>query len=109
MADALDLYRGELLEEEGPAEWVVKARDHYRATAADLAERLAGAHLAASSLAAAVRICQRGLEIDRYRDRLWRLLVASHRESGDQASAALAARDYAAVLLRARRRRSADP
>ncbi len=99
LSDALDLYRGDLLEEEGPAEWVVKAREHYRATAADLAERLAAAHLAAGSLAAAVRTCQRGLEIDRYRDRLWRLLVASHRESGDQASAARAARDYASVLL----------
>ncbi len=98
MADALDLYRGDLLEEEGPAEWVVKARDHYRATAADLAERLAGAQLAASSLAAAVRTCQRGLEIDRYRDRLWRLLVASHRGSGERANAARAERDYASVL-----------
>ncbi len=99
MTDALELYRGDLLEEEGPAEWVVKARDHFRATAADLAERLAGAHVAAASYGAAVRTCQRGLEIDRYRDRLWRLLVASHRESGDQANAGRAARDYGAVLL----------
>ena len=87
LTEALDLYRGDLLEEEGPAEWVVKARDHYRATAADLAERLAGPHLAAGSFAAAARTCQRGLEIDRYRDRLWRLLISSHGRSGDQASA----------------------
>ncbi|HEX7276235.1 MAG TPA: BTAD domain-containing putative transcriptional regulator, partial [Acidimicrobiales bacterium] len=99
MTEALELYRGDLLEEEGPAEWVVKARDHFRATAADVAERLAGAHVAAAAYGAAVRTCQRGLEIDRYRDRLWRLLVASHRESGDQANAGRAARDYAAILL----------
>ena len=39
------------------------------------------------SLAAAVQTCQRGLEIDRYRDGLWRLLVAAYRDSGDQATA----------------------
>ena len=99
MTEALDLYRGDLLEEEGPAEWVVKARDHYRATAADVAERLAGLQLAEGAFAAVVRTCQRGLEIDRYRDRLWRLLVASHRESGDQAAAGRSTRDYESVLL----------
>jgi DNA-binding SARP family transcriptional activator len=99
MTEALDLYRADLLEEEGPAEWVVKPRDHYRATAADMAERLAGLHLATGAFAATVRTCQRGLEIDRYRDRLWRLLVAAHRDSGDQANAARAARDYSSVLL----------
>lgn len=98
LAAALDLYRGDLLEEEGPAEWVVKARDHYRGMAADLAERLATIHLAAAEFAAAARTCQRGLELDRYRDRLWRLLIASHRGSGDQANAGRAARDYASVL-----------
>ncbi len=99
LREALDLYRGDLLEEEGPAEWVVKPRDHYRAMAADLAERLAAAEHASGAFAAAVRTCHRGLEIDRYRDRLWRLLVAAHRDSGDQAAAGRAARDYATVLL----------
>jgi len=95
----LELYRGDLLEEEGPAEWVVKARDQFRTTAADLAERLATMQVEGASFAAAARTCQRGLEIDRYRDGLWRLLIAAHRELGDQASAGRVAKDYASVLL----------
>jgi DNA-binding SARP family transcriptional activator len=95
---ALGVYGGDLLGEEGPAEWVLKARDGHRSTAADLAEMVASIHQVAGSFAAAAHACHRGLEIDRYRDGLWRTLVAAYRRSGDQAAAGRAGRDYAAVL-----------
>ncbi len=95
---ALGVYGGDLLGEEGPAEWVLKARDGHRSTAADLAETVASIHQVAGSFTAAAHACHRGLEIDRYRDGLWRTLVAAYRGSGDQAAAGRAGRDYASVL-----------
>jgi DNA-binding SARP family transcriptional activator len=95
---ALGLYRGDLLSEEGPAEWVLKAREGHRSTAADLAEMVAGINVAEGAYAAAAHACQRGLEIDSYRDGLWRTLVAAYQASGDHAAAGRAGRDYAAVL-----------
>jgi DNA-binding SARP family transcriptional activator len=98
LESALDLYRGELLPEEGPAEWVVKGRDRFRAAAADGAERLARIRLSQDALPAAVAACQRGLDIDRYRDAIWRMLIEAYRRSGDHAAAAHAQQEYDAVL-----------
>ncbi|MEA2702311.1 MAG: hypothetical protein QOD63_256 [Actinomycetota bacterium] len=95
---ALSLYGGDLLSEEGPAEWVLKAREGHRSTAADLTEMMAGISVAEGAYAAAAHACQRGLEIDSYRDGLWRTLVGAYQASGDHAAAGRAGRDYAAVL-----------
>jgi DNA-binding SARP family transcriptional activator len=94
----LDLYRGELLSVEGPAEWVQETREHYRVLAADAAEELAGAHFAAGEYAEAARACERGLAVDRYRDRLWRLRVDAQKRAGDLAASALTRRNYAEML-----------
>jgi DNA-binding SARP family transcriptional activator len=95
---ALDAYRGELLPTDGPAEWVVAARDRYRAQAGEAAEALAELQLAGGAAARAAETCKRGLGIDRYRDPLWRLLATAHERGGDQAAAARARRGYEQML-----------
>jgi DNA-binding SARP family transcriptional activator len=95
---ALAAYRGELLPEEGPSEWVVKRREHYRMEAADAAQSLAELELAGSDLARAVAACERGLHIDCYRDGLWRSLLVAYERSGDQAAAARTRQDYREML-----------
>lgn len=95
---ALDAYGGDLLPEAGPAEWVVKAREAYRMQAGDVAQRLATALAASGDLGGAIRACQRGLEIDRYRDGLWQTLMALLERAGEPAAAAGARRDYERVL-----------
>jgi DNA-binding SARP family transcriptional activator len=95
---ALDTYGGELLPTDGPAEWVVAARDHYRAEAAESAAALAELQLDRDAGGLAAETCKRGLRIDRYSDRLWRLLALAHERVGDQASAALARRGYGEML-----------
>jgi DNA-binding SARP family transcriptional activator len=88
---ALRLYTGDLLPEEGAAEWVVAERDRLRVTAASAAETLAR-RLAAGDPEAAVDAARRAVELDPYRDGAWRLLAELHEATGDHA-AAHAARD----------------
>ena len=95
---ALGTYRGELLVEEGNAEWVLEPRDRYRMMAADAAQSLATALLAVGDQPGAVAACERGLEIDRYRDGLWRALIAAHEHNGDRVAAARTAKSYQSVL-----------
>ena len=94
---ALDAYRGDLLPEEGPAEWVVTERDHFRAQAADVAHALAGVLMDRDPVAAAAA-CERGLAIDRYRDELWQSLIEASDKAGRHAGAARARHHYDAVL-----------
>lgn len=91
-------YAGDVLPEDGPAEWVVGAREQVRVDAADVAARLAGLALQDGDPDAAYIAAERGLRVDRYRDDLWRRLVDAHRARGDQAAAARAERDYALIL-----------
>jgi two-component SAPR family response regulator len=112
---ALAAYTGELLPEDGPAEWVVAERETLRRQAADAAAQLAeaalrgadagpapsvaaarGADAAAGQRAAAM--AARCVEIDRCHDTGWRLLVAAHDRAGNAAAAQLARRRYADVL-----------
>jgi DNA-binding SARP family transcriptional activator len=96
---ALDLYQGELLAEDGPAEWVVDAREQRRAEACGAAEALAHALLGRGDARGATRACERGLRIDRACDPLWRLTVAAYLQAGDHAAAARAQREYDAVVV----------
>ncbi|SFK68664.1 ATP-, maltotriose-and DNA-dependent transcriptional regulator MalT [Geodermatophilus ruber] len=95
---AVAQYRGELLPEEGAAEWVVRERDRMRVRAARACARLAGLHLAAGELAAGVTAARRGVEIDPFADESWRLLISAYDRHGDSAAAARARREYAEVL-----------
>jgi DNA-binding SARP family transcriptional activator len=91
LEEALRRYTGDLLPEEGAAEWVVGERDRLRVTAATAAETLAR-RLAGSDPEAAVDAARRAVELDAYRDGAWRLLAELHEAIGDHA-AAHAARD----------------
>lgn len=94
----LDLHDGELLPEEGPADWVVAQRQHYDTEAADAAEALALLLFDRGDAAAGALACRRGLEVDRYRDGLWRVLVDGLETAGDAAAAARARQRYEEIL-----------
>jgi DNA-binding SARP family transcriptional activator len=95
---AMVVYRGDLLPEDGPAEWVVRERDRLRHDAAEAATALGAAEFAAGDPATAARVLERALRIDPFRDPAWRLLIRAHSDVGDVAAAARARRDYTRVL-----------
>jgi serine/threonine-protein kinase PknK len=95
---ALDLYTGDLLPEDGPADWVVERREGYRAEAAEAARSIAEEALLAGRLDEAVRAARRGLAIDRAYDPLWRLLIEGRERAGDTAAARRERREYELVL-----------
>jgi DNA-binding SARP family transcriptional activator len=94
----IDTYRGELLPEDGPAEWVVRERESIRRKAADAAALLAATELAAGNPAAAKAAADRCINIDVYCDGGWRVLAEAYQRLGDLAAAERTRRDYAAVL-----------
>ncbi|MTK03498.1 BTAD domain-containing putative transcriptional regulator [Micromonospora sp. CP22] len=98
LREALAQYTGDLLPEEGPAEWIVAERDRYRTLAAESAATLAALELEAERPAAAVMAARRGLEIDGFRDDAWRVLAEAHQRSGDVAAAARVCSAYDQVL-----------
>ena len=91
---ALDLYVGDVLPEDGPAEWVTGARERYRVRAAEAASSLAHLELRLGDSRAAVAAASRAVEIDPWLDESWRTLVAVHRNSGDVVAAQRAAEGY---------------
>lgn len=97
--DAMGLYVGDLLPEEGPAEWIVGERERRRLDVSELAGALADALLAAGEPGEASWVCRRGLQVDRYHDALWRALVRACDQAGDPAASARARQEYKALLL----------
>jgi DNA-binding SARP family transcriptional activator len=95
---ALERYRGDLLPEDGPAEWLVEARDRARLAAVGAARDLADLRLRAGDHAGAIQACLRGLAVDRYDDASWRLLVEAHDRAGDRSAAHRARRGYEQML-----------
>jgi DNA-binding SARP family transcriptional activator len=96
---AMAFYVGDLLPEEGPAEWIVGERERRRLDVSELAGALAEALLVAGEPGEASWVCRRGLQVDRYHDALWRTLVRACDQAGDPAASARARRDYQALLL----------
>jgi DNA-binding SARP family transcriptional activator len=94
----LDLYRGELLPEDGPAEWVVLERERYRSAATEAAQLTGEMLLEKNELESAALACARGLQIDRHCDRLWQTRIRAHELAGEAAAAAHARRSYEEVL-----------
>ena len=92
------LYGGDLLPEEGPAEWVVEPREHYRAAAVEVAREAAEAALLDGDARTAIEACRAGLAIDRYHDPLWRLLIEARQAAGDVSAANRDRREYEAIL-----------
>jgi DNA-binding SARP family transcriptional activator len=98
LREALDHYAGDLLPEDGPAEWVTAERDRYRTRAAEVAALLATLELDAGHGDAAVVTARRALELDPYHDDSWRLLIAAQQRVGAPAAAARSCHTYQLVL-----------
>ena len=95
---ALELYAGELLPEDGPAEWAIEPRERFRAGALEAAQGLAELLLKQGNPAAAANACTTGLWVDRLHDPLWKLLIEARERAGEPVAASRARRDYARVL-----------
>jgi DNA-binding SARP family transcriptional activator len=91
-------YGGDLLPEDGPAEWVVKARDQLRLQAVELAAVEAALALEAGDAGGAAAACSWALGFDPYQDGLWRLLIRAHEMAGDRAAACRAGQEYERIL-----------
>jgi DNA-binding SARP family transcriptional activator len=98
LRDALELYGGDLLTDEGATDWVVGERMQLQAAAVDVATSLATLLLDRGEAVAAIEIGRRGLEIDHYADPLWRVLLQALQTNEDHAGHAVAASRYDAVL-----------
>ncbi|MHA3702460.1 BTAD domain-containing putative transcriptional regulator [Jatrophihabitans sp. YIM 134969] len=95
---ATDLYVGEVLPEDGPAEWVVQVREEYRMRAAEAAYALATGRLERGDPAAAARSASQAVRVDRWHDGAWRVLIEALERTGDRAAAGRAKSSYADVL-----------
>ena len=91
-------YTGDLLPDDGAAEWVVDERERLRGAVAGACEQLATLHAAHARHAEATRVAQQGLRHDRYRDGLWLRLIESLQVDGNLAAAASARTAYREVL-----------
>ena len=94
---ALELYRGELLGEAGPAEWVVAERDRLRVAAAGAAYSAGRLSLRLRQPADALALGRRATELDPLRDSAWALLAEVQERMGDRGSAAATRREHALV------------
>ncbi len=93
-----ELYGGELLPEEGAAEWVVEARRERVWEVAAAGRELAGIRLARGDLAGATAACEASLGVDPDDDRTWRVLAEAHRAGGDHVALARVHRRYRARM-----------
>jgi DNA-binding SARP family transcriptional activator len=96
---ALDRYSGELLPEDGAAEWVVEPRDQCRVAAAEAACALAELLLEVGDADGSAKACAAGLSIDRYHDPLWRLQIIARERAGDRVAASRARAGYERLLV----------
>lgn len=97
LVDSVALYGGALLPGDGPADWVVERRRRLSALYTGAAARLAALCLD-DDPAQACRVARAGLDVDRYRDDLWKLLIDGAERAGNHAESEQARRDYEAVL-----------
>jgi DNA-binding SARP family transcriptional activator len=97
-ARSLTWYGGDLLPNDGSAEWVSKDRERLRLEAADVAQSLAELLLRTGDVSSAAHAAERGLQIDRFRDGLWRVLIDALNADDRRAEAERSRRRYADTL-----------
>jgi len=95
---ALAAYGGELLPEDGPAEWLLHDREVFRRQAANASCALATAEFDDGNLDEAAAVAEQCVAIDPYYDAGWHVLLQAYIKSGERAAAEQARRRYAAVL-----------
>jgi DNA-binding SARP family transcriptional activator len=103
LTDLTAWYRGDLLAEAGPAEWVVQERFRRRSLVADACERLAEVALAEGDAPAAIAAARQGLRVDPYRDGIWQSLFAALDSCGHVVALAKARGDHATLLAETER------
>jgi DNA-binding SARP family transcriptional activator len=96
---ALELLVGELLPEDGAAEWVLEPRERCRADGVEAAQFLGDRMFEHGDMEGVAWACAAGLRVDRYHDPLWRLLIAARERAGDLGAARRARADYEGVLV----------
>ena len=94
---ALALYIGDVLPEDGPADYVVTDRERLRLAAAAAAAALAQDSRTLGNPRQALAAARLSVQLDRYQDLAWELLVELHEAAGDSSAAALARREHALV------------
>lgn len=94
---ALALYTGELLPEDGPAEYVVDDRERLRLAAASAAAALAQDNRELGRARQALEAARLSVQLDRFQDLAWTLLVELHEAAGDSSAAARARFERARV------------
>ena len=98
MRAALGAYSGDLLPEEGPAEWAVQAREQFRGMAARVARELATAELTRGNVLEAIRSAEHCIALDPHDDEAWQVLLQAYARSSTPARALHARRRYAEML-----------
>ena len=94
---ALEAYQGDLLDEAGPAEWVVGERDRLRIAAGTAAYSAGRLTLRLRTPAEALPLARRATELDPLRDSAWAMLAEVQERMGDLGSAAATRREHALV------------
>ncbi len=84
---ALNLYRGDLLEEDLYADWAIVERERVRERYLDALLDLAELHAASGELDRAIAACRRALARDEYREPVYRALMRYQVLAGDVAAA----------------------
>ncbi len=95
---AIAVYRGELLEDAGTAEWVLGPRERYRLMASQASQLLAASLIDVGEPTEAAAAAAWGLAVDRYCDELWKLMITAHDLGSNQAASARTRKDYRQVL-----------
>jgi two-component SAPR family response regulator len=96
-SEALDLYRGDLLPEVGPAEWVVEERDRVRLLAATVAAAAAADAVTVGDHGLAIELARRSIALDPFHDHAWSLPIDAYESLGDLSAAAVARGDHQRV------------
>jgi DNA-binding SARP family transcriptional activator len=98
LEQALAASSTELLPEEGPAEWLIAARERHAARLVEAALALATVHAQRGDMVPAAAACERALLVDRYSDAAWSLLLEIHCRAGNDAARARAQQRYSGML-----------
>lgn len=98
LRSALRHYQGELLPEDGTAEWIVPERARYRHRATEAAALLARIEFEAGRHRLAIAAARRAIDIDPFNDEGWRVLIGAQRRAGDVAAAGRSRHAYDQVL-----------
>jgi DNA-binding SARP family transcriptional activator len=96
--EALSVYGGDLLPEEGPADWAVSARDQFRRQATELSRALAILELSRGEVGEAIAAAEQCLTLDPFDDTAWQVLAKAYERAGAPAKAAEVRRRYGAML-----------